>query len=119
MKERLPKLFTLLPAMKNFIVIAWMLLLFACNQTDTLFVKQASSHTGIHFNNKIVENDSINPLDLEFVYNGGGVAVGDFNNDGLPDLYFTASTEKNRLYLNEGNFKFKDITDIAKVDGQG
>jgi hypothetical protein len=48
-----------------------------------LFVKLFSSHTGITFNNKIVENDFINPLDLKFLYNGGGVAIGDFNNDGF------------------------------------
>lgn len=105
--------------MKKLVVVFLILAMYACNHTGTLFVKQSSSHTGITFNNEIVENDSINPLDLEFVYNGGGVAVGDFNKDGLPDLYFTASIKKNRLYLNEGDFKFKDVTDVAGVDGTG
>ena len=54
---------------------------------------------------------------MEFLYNGGGVAVGDFNNDGLPDLYFTASQSPNKLYLNKGNFNFKDITEEARVTG--
>jgi hypothetical protein len=49
--------------------------LLGCNNKETLFIRLSSSHTGISFNNKIVENDSINPLDLEFLYNGGGVAV--------------------------------------------
>lgn len=84
-----------------------------------LFEKVSSSYTGIHFNNKVGENDSINPLDLEFLYNGGGVAVGDFNNDNLPDLYFTASLESNKLYLNKGKFRFEDITVKAQVGGKG
>ena len=58
----------------------------SCKNNRTLFEQVASSHSGIHFNNKITENDSINPIDLTNVYNGGGVGVGDFNNDGLPDL---------------------------------
>ena len=48
-----------------------------------------------------------------------GVGVGDFNNDGLPDLYFTASTTSNKLYLNKGNFVFSDVTDEARVKGEG
>src|SRR6478672_2538225 len=96
----------------------FILFLLGCNNKQTLFIRLSSSHTGISFNNKIVENDSINPLDLEFLYNGGGVAVGDFNNDGLPDLYFTASTVSNQLYLNEGDLKFEDITGKAGVSGE-
>ena len=93
--------------------------LFACNSRHTLFQKKNSSETGIAFNNQVIENDSINPIDLEFLYNGGGVAVGDFNNDGLPDLYFTASTTSNKLYLNKGNLAFEDITAKAGVTGEG
>ncbi|MEP6684693.1 MAG: VCBS repeat-containing protein, partial [Parafilimonas sp.] len=105
--------------MKSYLLFIFLLLIIGCHKTETLFLQLSSSHTGINFNNKIVENDSINPLDLEFLYNGGGVAVGDFNNDGLPDLYFTASTTSNKLYLNKGNLKFKDITEEAKVNGEG
>ncbi|PWT96442.1 MAG: RNA-binding protein [Bacteroidetes bacterium] len=85
----------------------------------TLFRKIDASHSGIHFNNRIIENDSINPIDMEFLYNGGGIGVGDFNRDGLPDLYFTASTTSNKLYLNKGNLSFTDVTSEAKVDGEG
>ncbi|SDS12253.1 Repeat domain-containing protein [Mucilaginibacter mallensis] len=92
----------------------------ACKKsTPTLFVQLPSSETGIHFNNLITENDSINPIDNAYIYNGGGVGVGDFNNDGLQDIYFTGNMVSNRLYLNMGNFKFKDITDEARVAGMG
>jgi hypothetical protein len=92
----------------------------ACRQpAKTLFIKKDAAQTGINFNNRVDENDSINPLDLEFLYNGGGVATGDFDNNGLPDLYFTASTTPNKLYLNQGNFSFKDVTAEANVGGEG
>jgi hypothetical protein len=105
--------------MRNSFVIILYVLLAACNNHHTLFRKLPASHTGIYFNNKIMENDTVNPLDLEFLYNGGGVAVGDFNNDGLPDLYFTASTVSNKLYLNKGGLRFEDVTDQAGVTGNG
>ncbi len=91
----------------------------SCHPKPPLFNKIAASASGIHFNNTIIENDSINPIDLDFLYNGGGVAMGDFNNDGLPDLYFTASTVSNKLYLNKGGLSFTDITATAKVSGEG
>ncbi|MGZ8558373.1 MAG: VCBS repeat-containing protein [Chitinophagaceae bacterium] len=92
----------------------------SCNHpTGTLFKKVSYSESGITFNNTITENDSINPLDLEFLYNGGGVAVGDFNNDRLPDLYFTASTVANQLYLNKGNLQFTDVTAASNTSGEG
>ena len=91
----------------------------SCNKHNTLFEKIGSNHSDIHFNNLITESDSVNPIKLEFLYNGGGVAVGDFNNDGLQDLYFTGSQVSNKLYLNKGNFKFEDVTDKAGVEGKG
>ncbi|MBS1531367.1 MAG: CRTAC1 family protein, partial [Bacteroidetes bacterium] len=92
--------------------------LFSCKK-HTLFQQISSSHSGIHFNNQIIESDSINPLDVTNIYNGGGVGVGDFNNDGLQDLYFTGNMVSNRLYLNKGNFEFEDITEKAGVGGMG
>src|SRR3569833_3935344 len=85
----------------------------------TLFEQVSSSHSGIYFNNQIIENDSIIPLDVTNIYNGGGVGVGDFNNDGLQDLYFTGNMVSNKLYLNKGDFKFEDVTEKAGVTGLG
>lgn len=105
--------------MRFTVVVVSVLLFTSCDKSDTLLNKISSSKTNIHFNNKITESDSINPIDMEFLYNGGGVAVGDFNKDGLPDLYFTASQVSNRMYLNKGEFVFEDITEIAAVTGEG
>jgi hypothetical protein len=102
----------------RFFLLLFLLFIFACKK-PALFQQVSSSHSGIHFNNKITENDSINPLDVVNVYNGGGVGIGDFNNDGLQDLYFTGNMVANRLYLNKGDFKFEDITDKAGVGGMG
>ena len=94
-------------------------MLLSCNNNTTLFEKISSSHSGITFNNKIVENDSINPLDVVNIYNGGGVGIGDFNNDGKQDIYFTGNMVSCKFYLNKGNFKFEDVTDKAGVAGAG
>ena len=91
----------------------------SCQNRKTLFHLISSKHSGIHFANTIVEKDSVNPIDLTNIYNGGGVGVGDFNNDGLPDLYFTGNQVSNRLYINRGDLKFEDVTDISNVGGQG
>jgi ASPIC and UnbV/FG-GAP-like repeat/FG-GAP repeat len=95
------------------------LFLLACHHRQTLFEAIDPAHSGVHFNNKIVEDDTLNPIDLTNIYNGGGVGIGDFNGDGLPDLYFTGNMVSNKLYLNKGNFVFQDITDIAGVGGNG
>ncbi|RFZ85731.1 RNA-binding protein [Mucilaginibacter terrenus] len=83
------------------------------------FERVSSFHSGVDFNNEITENDSINPLDVVNIYNGGGVGVGDFNNDGLQDLYFTSNMVPNKLYLNKGDLKFNDVTKEAGVGGSG
>lgn len=71
--------------------------------------------TGIDFSNDLLESDSFNIIQYLYYYNGGGVAAGDVNNDGLPDLFFTGNETSNRLYLNQGDFQFKDITRTAGV----
>jgi len=88
-------------------------------QKNTLFQQVSSSHSGIEFINAINESDSLNVLDISNVYNGGGVGIGDFNNDGLQDVYFTGNAVPNKLYLNKGGLVFKDVTAAAGVDGNG
>src|SRR6476660_1413664 len=102
---------------KGFAFVLLILFINSCNNKTTLFQHISSDHSNIHFNNKIVENDSINPIDLTNIYNGGGVGIGDFNNDGMQDIYFTGNQVANKLYLNKGNFKFDDITNAANVSG--
>ncbi len=85
------------------------------NKEPKLFEYLSPSQTNISFNNEITETERFNFLLYEYLYNGGGVAIGDINNDGLDDIYFSGNTVSNKLYLNQGNFKFKDITDTAKV----
>ncbi|HEY8999895.1 MAG TPA: VCBS repeat-containing protein [Mucilaginibacter sp.] len=82
-----------------------------------MFEQISSSNSGVHFNNLVIENDTINPLDKLNIYNGGGVGVGDFNGDGLQDIYFVGNAVSNKLYLNKGDFKFEDVTDEAGVGG--
>ncbi len=74
-----------------------------------------SSSTGIDFKNTIIENDSTNMFVNEYTYMGGGVGIGDFNNDGLEDIFFTGSQVSSRLYINKGNMHFKDVTQSAGV----
>jgi len=81
------------------------------------FSKIPSSNSGVDFVNIITESNLLNEFNYYYLYNGGGVSIGDINNDGLPDLYFTGNLVPNKLYLNLGEFKFKDITDSANVNG--
>ncbi|MCC9165475.1 VCBS repeat-containing protein [Pontibacter sp. XAAS-A31] len=81
-----------------------------------MFELKSSSDTGITFQNKLTSNDSINLLNFEYFYNGGGVAVGDVNNDGLQDIFFTGNMVPSRLYLNKGDMKFEDVTQQANVE---
>ena len=90
-----------------------------CNSNTTLFQMIPPEQSNIDFDNRITENDSINPFDVTNMYNGAGVGIGDFNGDGLMDIYFAGNQVPCRLYLNQGDFKFRDVTSVAKVDGNG
>ncbi|MEM0991662.1 MAG: VCBS repeat-containing protein [Bacteroidota bacterium] len=88
----------------------------ACNTKEKpLFKLLAPEQTGITFTNTITETDSFNILVKEFVYNGGGVATGDLNGDGLADLFFTGNQVENTLYLNKGNLEFEEVTATAQL----
>ncbi|MBL7814382.1 MAG: VCBS repeat-containing protein [Saprospiraceae bacterium] len=111
--------------MKIFYTIAFALaiFLFACNKTTTLsetsvFSKISSDQTGIKFTNSVSNTKDVNILTYRNYYNGGGVAIGDINNDGLSDVFFTANMGANKLYLNKGNMKFDDISEKAGIESK-
>lgn len=87
------------------------------NKENVLFQEMSSEDTGISFENVITNSDEFNIFNYRNFYNGGGVAIGDINNDNLPDVYLIANQGGNKLYLNKGNFKFEDITEKAGVAG--
>ncbi|HEY9008922.1 MAG TPA: VCBS repeat-containing protein [Ohtaekwangia sp.] len=86
-----------------------------CSQSKTQFHLLDASRTGIDFSNVLTESDTMNALRFEYIYNGGGVGIGDFNNDGLMDVFFAGNMVSSRLYLNQGEFHFKDATEDAHV----
>jgi enediyne biosynthesis protein E4 len=83
-----------------------------------LFTQLDSSVTGVHFRNDILEDEYTNAIVYEYTYNGAGVAIGDVNNDGLDDIFFTANQRPNRLYLNKSSLKFEDITQLSGTGGR-
>jgi enediyne biosynthesis protein E4 len=106
------------------LVVSLLLLFsFSCSSPEskkealTLFSRLDSTKTDISFTNTVVDSKDYNIFTYRNFYNGGGVAIGDMNNDGLPDIYFTANMQPNKLYLNKGNWKFEDITAHAGVAG--
>lgn len=106
--------------MKNKWGIGLVALLFVsgCQSDPTLFERLDASDTGITFTNQLTETETANILAYEYFYNGGGVAVGDFNNDGLPDVYLTGNQVPNKLFINRGNLHFDDVTEQAGVAGR-
>jgi hypothetical protein len=83
-----------------------------------LFALLPAEQTGVHFQNTLTEGLNTNILMYEYFYNGGGVAAGDFNNDGRVDLYFTSNMSDNKFYLNKGNMQFQDITLASHAAGR-
>jgi len=106
---------------RNLLLILLCVLTASCKkqkQEPALFELLPSSKTNIHFTNSISDNDKPGIIDYLYYYNGGGVAIGDINNDGLPDIFFTSNQKGgNKLYLNKGNYQFEDITAKAGVAG--
>ena len=75
----------------------------------------SSEQTGIHFNNSIKESETVNHIYYNQIYSGAGVAIGDINNDGFPDIFFAGNQEADRLYINKGELKFEDISKSSKI----
>ena len=104
-------------------IICLILLILSCNKkeesksTETQFELLPSEVTGIDFSNDLVSTDEFNVYRYRNFYNGGGVAIGDVNNDGLVDIYLTSNLNQNKLYLNKGDFQFEDVTEKANVGG--
>lgn len=86
---------------------------------EALFTLISVEETGIDFRNDLISSEEMNILEYLYFYNGGGVALGDINNDGLVDIYFSSNQGDNKLYLNKGNFQFDDISLSAGVTGEG
>lgn len=108
--------------MKKQLILLSLLLLFGCSDGDKskpIFELLPSARTGVNFKNNVTSTKEFNILEYLYFYNGGGVAAGDINNDGLVDLYFTSNQESNKLYLNKGGLQFEDVTETAGVSGKG
>jgi len=88
------------------------------NFEDTYLKLISNDKTGIDFENKIIEDDYRNHKSYPQIYGGGGVAVGDLNNDGLPDIYFAGNAVKDKIYFNTGDFTFKDVTEETGIGKQ-
>ncbi len=118
---RISSFYSLLDSISRKSFLAVLLLTIAASlrcQPLKLFEPVSPRKSGVDFRNVITENEDHNALTYENLYNGGGVAVGDINNDGLEDIFFVSNMEYNKLYLNQGDFKFKDITESAGVAGR-
>lgn len=111
---------------KSFIVVMSLAVQFACNSPkdkeikpaeEKLFTEMSPEQTHVDFINKVSDQETFNILTYRNFYNGGGVALGDINNDGLSDIFLTSNMEKNKLYLNKGNFVFEDISAKAGIEG--
>ena len=110
--------------------VLYFLLVFSCSTSESVEVKDGDSgatlftllkarETGVDFINQLTEDWQHNIFTYDYFYNGGGVAIGDINNDGLPDLFFTGNQVSNKLYLNKGDLKFENITESAGISGEG
>lgn len=107
-----------IPVFAAFGLLSATLLLTGCEKkSTTLFRLVDPKSSGIDFTNTIYDDDKFNIITQQYIYNGGGVAVGDFNNDGLQDIFFSGNMVPNRLYLNKGDLEFRDVTEKAGVSG--
>jgi len=105
---------------KNLVLIfSISLIILSCSEkSETLFKLIPPQSTGIDFQNDVLEDEYLNIISNEYIYNGAGVGIGDFNNDDLPDIFFSGSQVTNRLYLNQGNLKFRDVSLESRISGR-
>ena len=102
--------------MKKYLLLLLPVLINQCKPEPKAYFKTKDPNkTGVRFSNNITYGDSLSVIDFEYMYNGGGVAAVDINNDGWQDLFFVGNMTSSKLYLNKGNWQFEDITDKANV----
>jgi enediyne biosynthesis protein E4 len=104
---------------KHYYILLLFTIIISCNKKNenkqVLFEALESTQTGINFSNNLTPTADFNMFKYMYFYNGAGVGAGDFNNDGLTDLFFTSNQHQNKLYLNKGKLKFEDVTTLAKI----
>ena len=101
------------------LILLLSILFYSCSNNETLFYKFPPHESNIYFKNQLVDNEKFNLIEYLYFYNGGGVATGDINNDGLSDIYFVSNQGRNILFLNKGNFNFEDISKASGVESFG
>ncbi len=109
-----------IPILKQALLVLIMVLIFSCTiseKKDSLFNLLPSTITGVTFINTMNETEDVNYFTYPYLYMGGGTAIGDFNNDGLEDIFFTGNQVSNKLYINKGNLQFEDITKKSGTAG--
>ena len=107
------------PQIASVLIFFTVICISGCNgikKHNKLFTLHNAKSSKIDFSNQIFETTELNIINFESMYNGAGVGVGDFNNDGLQDIFFAANMVSGRLYLNKGNFKFQDVTDKSGIN---
>jgi len=102
---------------KSLIITCLLTTLIGCKAEKKQFSKLNASQTNVMFQNTLFETNTNNYFTYPYMYLGGGVAAGDFNNDGLEDLFFTGNMVPNKLYINKGNLEFEDISKTAGIEG--
>jgi hypothetical protein len=100
-------------------VLIWLTTFFSCKEKKQQTLFTLEENTGINFVNKVENTEDFNIFTYRNFYNGGGVAIGDINNDSLPDVFMTSNMESNKLFLNKGEFKFQDISSKAAIGERG